>query len=112
MFSQEFVPISRSCGLRYISAMSKHLNETTLRIEEATADKQHIIWDWNGTLLDDVPHAVKTINHFLEKHGLEQLDHERYRNIFRFPIFDYYQALGFDFKKAPFESLCHQYVDR
>lgn len=34
----------------------------------AVRGKQHIIWDWNGTLLDDVGHAVSELNTFLEEH--------------------------------------------
>jgi hypothetical protein len=29
-------------------------------------DIDHVIWDRNGTLLNDVPHAVDTINFLLE----------------------------------------------
>lgn len=76
------------------------------------ATKNHVIWDWNGTLLDDVSHAVKTMNPLLVDHGLRGLDIDRYRSLFEFPVLKYYQALGFDFERESFESLCHRFVDQ
>ena len=78
----------------------------------AVRGKQHIIWDWNGTLLDDVGHAVSIMNSLLEEHELPKLERERYRKIFDFPVLRYYEALGFKFEKESFESLCHKFVDR
>lgn len=81
-------------------------------LHSALRGKKHIIWDWNGTLLDDGGYAVSVMNSFLEEHQLPLLDRERYRNIFGFPVLDYYRTLGFDFEKESFESLCHRFVDR
>jgi phosphoglycolate phosphatase len=74
--------------------------------------KKHVIWDWNGTLLNDVDHAVETMNHLLQKHSLPSLDRHRYQKIFDFPVKNYYDALGFDYSKESFEDLCHLFVDR
>lgn len=82
------------------------------KLHEEIQGKEHIIWDWNGTLLDDVGHAVSVMNTLLDEHGLKKIDREIYRNIFEFPVFNYYERLGFDFKKESFESLCHKFVDR
>src|SRR5690348_2232161 len=75
-------------------------------------DIDHVIWDWNGTLLNDVPHAVDTINLLLEPRGLPLIDIERYREIFGFPIRGYYETLGFDLQAESFAGLCDQFVDR
>lgn len=72
---------------------------------------KHIVWDWNGTLLDDVAFCVKCMNSLLEKRSLPLLNIERYSEIFRFPVSDYYKELGFDFEKEPFESLSIQFMD-
>lgn len=82
------------------------------QLHSAVDGKKHIIWDWNGTLLDDVEHAVSVMNSLLMEHELPQLDRERYRKIFDFPVLNYYEALGFNFKKESFEKLCHKFVDR
>lgn len=70
----------------------------------------HIIWDWNGTLLDDIALCVSVNNELLRAHGLPELTVERYQRIFGFPIRDYYRDLGFDFDATPFEGLAEHYV--
>lgn len=72
----------------------------------------HIIWDWNGTLLDDVPLCMKTINTMLKKRGLPSLDSiEDYHKVFGFPVRDYYLRVGFDFDREPFEVLAAEYIN-
>ena len=82
------------------------------QLQKALTGKQHIIWDWNGTLLDDVGHAVEVMNGLLGEHDLPLIDRDHYRKIFDFPVLHYYQKLGFDFDKESFENLCHRFVDR
>jgi len=74
-------------------------------------DKDHVIWDWNGTLLDDVEHAVATINTLLAPRGLPSMNVDRYRNVFGFPIRAYYEACGFDLNAESFSELCERFVD-
>jgi phosphoglycolate phosphatase len=61
-----------------------------------------IIWDWNGTLLNDIDFCVKTINNLLIKRGLPKLSNGNYREVFSFPVKDYYRKIGFDFSKEDF----------
>lgn len=74
--------------------------------------KEHIIWDWNGTILDDVDYAITVINGLLEKQALPALSREEYKNVFGFPIKDFYDRLGFNYDTQSFESLCHEFVDK
>ncbi|MGN1019944.1 MAG: HAD family hydrolase [Aristaeellaceae bacterium] len=53
-----------------------------------------IFWDWNGTLLADVPLVVKVNNLVFARHGYRATDEDEYRRTFRFPVKDYYTALG------------------
>ncbi len=69
-----------------------------------------IIWDWNGTLLNDVNICIKIMNQILNKRGLESLSKRRYRKIFQFPVIEYYKQLGFDFKKDSFENLSIEFI--
>ena len=69
-----------------------------------------IVWDWNGTLLNDVDLCLHTINRLLGKRELPLLDHDSYQRVFQFPIIDYYRKAGFDFDKEPFETLAHEYM--
>ena len=63
----------------------------------------HVIWDWNGTLLDDNWLCVEVMNTLLSSRNLPLLTLERYRDIFDFPVKNYYEKLGFNFKKESFE---------
>ena len=62
-----------------------------------------MIWDFNGTILDDIDLGIRCVNVMLEKRGLPVIpDREYYRTIMRFPIIDYYRDLGFDFEKEDY----------
>ena len=50
---------------------------------------EYIIWDWNGTLMDDSAASLRAMNKVLEKYGLERLSNKRYMDIFTFPVVDY-----------------------
>ncbi len=70
-----------------------------------------VVWDWNGTLLDDADLCVESMNRVLEIYRLPPLDAERYRALFRFPVVEYYRALGFDFDRHPFERVGLEFMD-
>lgn len=71
-----------------------------------------VIWDWNGTLLDDVKIGIEAMNILLKKRRLPLLTTEHYKQVFTFPVKDYYQTIGFDFDKEPFEIPAIEYMDR
>jgi phosphoglycolate phosphatase len=71
---------------------------------------ESIIWDWNGTLLNDVDIAVDSINHLLHDRNLELLTREKYLEVFTFPVQDYYEMIGFDLKAEPFEIPAFQFI--
>ncbi|MDE6031264.1 MAG: HAD family hydrolase [Oscillospiraceae bacterium] len=71
----------------------------------------HVIWDWNGTLLDDVEVSIEAMNRVLERYGLARLDRERYRDIFCFPVRDYYAKAGFDFTRVDFEKPAMEFIE-
>jgi phosphoglycolate phosphatase len=75
-------------------------------------DKDHVIWDWNGTLLNDVEHAVKTMNQLLIEFRLPLIDSHRYRQVFEFPVINYYETLGFDVSDDSFQFLCEKFVSQ
>lgn len=72
---------------------------------------KHIIWDWNGTLLNDVDYSKNIINSILSDNDLPKLSLQKYREIFTFPIEDYYIAAGLDFSKTSFEILGRNFID-
>jgi len=72
---------------------------------------QHIIWDWNGTLLNDAALCRSVMNSMLERRGLPVMSPHRYQDIFDFPVDRYYARLGFDFTRETFEALGTEFID-
>ena len=72
---------------------------------------KHIIWDWNGTLLDDVELCLEIINGILARRNIKTLSLEDYREIFTFPVKDYYAKAGLDFNIYPFEELGAEWIE-
>jgi len=70
-----------------------------------------IIWDWNGTLLDDRQLCVDIMDGLLRRYGLGRLDLKRYLDIFRFPIREYYRDLGFREEIVPFEKVATEFIE-
>ena len=68
-----------------------------------------VVWDWNGTLLDDVTLAVDVVNEILHDHQLERLTRQRYKQIFDFPVQRYYGKAGMDFSDISFETISERY---
>lgn len=70
-----------------------------------------VIWDWNGTLLNDLELCVSSINVLLEKRNLAVLSARKYKEVFSFPVQDYYEAIGFDFGRENFEVPAMEFID-
>lgn len=85
----------------------KNINQQILKFIK---NYDNIIWDWNGTLIDDVDVAVACINKLLPRYNAPVITAQRYRDIFDFPVKKYYEQLGIDLKKNLFEEIRDQYV--
>jgi phosphoglycolate phosphatase len=72
---------------------------------------QHIVWDWNGTLLNDTSLCHNIINSVLKSKNIKTLSLEDYRHIFDFPVKKYYAKAGFDFTEYSFEEVGKQWMD-
>jgi phosphoglycolate phosphatase len=70
-----------------------------------------VIWDWNGTLLNDLDFCISTINILLKRRNLPLLNRNSYKEVFSFPVKDYYQAIGFDFEKEDFSIPAKEFID-
>jgi phosphoglycolate phosphatase len=75
--------------------------------------QQHttIIWDWNGTLLDDAEICREAINKMLKVRNLPELSLERYRDVFTFPVIEYYKEIGFDFTREEWEPVAMEFIN-
>jgi len=77
---------------------------------EGLSKYKHIIWDWNGTLINDIWLVVEIMNKMLKKRNMPGIDSKKYREIFDFPVIDYYAKLGFNFSKESFEELTVEFI--
>ena len=68
-----------------------------------------IVWDWNGTLLNDIDIVLETMNEILKRRNLPQITKRQHREHFGFPVKDYYEFLGFDFAEESFPSVSEEY---
>jgi len=84
-----------------------------MSVDKYLENKKYIIWDWNGTLLDDLEHTWQTGNNLLEREGYEAVSLQFYLENFTFPVSEYYRKLGFDVDdKGYFAELCHFFVGK
>ena len=70
----------------------------------------HIIWDWNGTLLDDAELSLAIMNEHLVDSGLPALPFDYYRDIFTMPVSEYYRRAGIDLEKIPYEESAKHFI--
>ena len=78
---------------------------------DAVERTAHVIWDWNGTLLDDAELCVEVMNDVLARRKLPSLTAQSYADRFRFPVRDYYSDLGFDFERESFEIIGTEFIE-
>ncbi|MFJ4877799.1 HAD family hydrolase [Streptomyces sp. NPDC088745] len=55
--------------------------------------RTHLVWDWNGTLLDDITAVVGASNAAFAEIGLPAITVERYRELYCIPIPKFYERL-------------------
>jgi phosphoglycolate phosphatase len=70
----------------------------------------HVVWDWNGTLLDDARFCIDIMNELLRRRGLPGISMDFYKAVIEFPVSIYYEKLGFDFGVEPFEPVSDEYI--
>ena len=67
-----------------------------------------VVWDWNGTLVDDAAIFVSIMNSFLQKNSLKKINLKEYKNHFCFTVENYYKKLGFKLTNKEFQALSSQ----
>lgn len=68
-----------------------------------------VVWDWNGTILNDVDYNVCIVNTLMRTRGLNPISLDAYRSAFKMPIRNFYTDIGFDLERENFESLASEY---
>ena len=75
-----------------------------------SGEMPYIIWDWNGTLLDDVQAGVNALNRMLADRGLSPITKEFYRAHFGFPVRPFYVQIGMN-PEREWDRICVEFHD-
>ncbi len=65
---------------------------------------KYILWDWNGTLLDDLDASLFAVNDMLEMYGKPPLDLDTYYSYIDTPIYKFYEKI-FDLNVVTMEII-------
>ena len=71
----------------------------------------HIVWDWNGTLLDDTEACRSAINLLLRERGLPPVSLAAYRRDFGFPVREFYRRIGIVPDDEDWDALARRFHD-
>ena len=71
---------------------------------------KHILWDWNGTLINDVDLCVTALNTLLNRRSMTNIDRAYYQKHFGFPVIGFYEKLGFNFDEECFKTMCSEWM--
>ena len=66
---------------------------------------KHIIWDWNGTLINDAKISYMLSMRELELCGIPTMPADEYRHKFHHPMKDFYQEIGVDYSKRSYQEI-------
>ncbi len=71
----------------------------------------YVLWDWNGTLIDDLQMNIDLENSMLKERNLPPLpSKEFYLENFDFPVLDFYHLIGYTFENESFEEVGEIYA--
>jgi len=71
--------------------------------------RAYILWDWNGTLLDDTQAALDALNAMLARRGLPSVGMTWFRDNFRFPVRPFYESMGIRVRDDEWDALAREY---
>lgn len=70
-----------------------------------------VIWDWNGTLLDDTAFCYSIANAMRAERGMSTMASvEEYRGLFCFPVKEYYRRMGYTFETESYEDTSVEFL--
>ena len=72
---------------------------------------KYVLWDWNGTLFNDVEAGMNAANAMLRRRGIPEITLERYRASFGFPVRNFYTAVGFRLEEEDWDAMAVEYHD-
>ena len=71
-----------------------------------------MIWDFNGTILDDAELCFAIENEMLLERGMKPITRDWYFDHFSFPIRDYYLQMGYTFETESYERVSEIFMER
>ncbi len=71
-----------------------------------------LIWDWNGTIIDDTDLCLAIENELLCERGMREITRDWYLAHFSFPVRDYYLKMGYTFRTESFETVADEFMVR
>lgn len=71
----------------------------------------YLLWDWNGTLLDDTRACIDALNVMLARRGLPAISLDYYRAHFAFPVRAFYASIGVRLELEDWDRLAQEYHD-
>ncbi len=75
-------------------------------------DVENILFDFNGTIVNDVDLCLTILNDMLTLRKHNVVDLKQYLEIFDFPVIEYYKKSGFIFPKDNFDELAKYFITR
>ena len=74
--------------------------------------KKVLIWDFNGTIIDDVDYCIEIENKMLRDRNMDFIStYEQYRRDFCFPVIDYYYKIGYTFEEESYADISDEFND-
>lgn len=77
---------------------------------ETSTMSKLLIWDFNGTIIDDLDICLSIENKMLKDRNMKYgYTVEDYRNLFCFPVKDYYKKLGYTFENESYQTVSDEF---
>lgn len=71
-----------------------------------------LVWDFNGTILDDGHILVAVNNEMNRERGIPEISYDYYRDNFCHPPKPFYESIGYDFEKEDYREISRQFLER
>lgn len=68
-----------------------------------------IIWDFNGTIIDDIDAALASVNDMLERRSLPTINFEQYASYVDTPIIKFYEHIFDDLYSMDFDIIAREF---
>lgn len=81
-------------------------------LQQKLSQYKHVIWDWNGTLVEDLDLVYTTLSEQLRLDGKPPITLETYRDTFCFPIKTFYKSLGYTLNDQEFHEKAQWFNER